>query len=132
MLEPREGDLRGAVDSREQIQFAFFDSDFGDVDAKEADRICFELPLPRLVALDVREPADPMPLQTAMQRLACQMRDRRLQGMEAIIEGSSVCLRNATMIASSSMVSTVEHSVLGPSGHQPSSPDASTWRPSSG
>jgi hypothetical protein len=40
----------------------------------------------RFVAFDVGEAADPMPLQTAMQRGAPQMRDRRLQRVKTIVE----------------------------------------------
>jgi hypothetical protein len=50
----------------------------GDIDVEEADRVALEFPLRRLVAFDVRQPADVMALQAAMQRRARQVRDRRL------------------------------------------------------
>jgi hypothetical protein len=43
-------------------------------------------------------------------------RDPRLQRIEAVIDGSSVCLRKAIMIASSSMESTYDLGSRGPVG----------------
>jgi hypothetical protein len=51
-----------------------------------ADRISLELFLGGLVAFDVRQPADPVALQAAMQRGAREMRDGRLQGIQTIVE----------------------------------------------
>ena len=39
-----------------------------------------------LLPFDVRQASDAMPLQTAVQGRARQMRDRRLQGIEAVVE----------------------------------------------
>ena len=69
-----------------QVELAFCGLHFGDVDVEEADRIGLELLLRGLVALDLRQPADPMALQTAMQRRAGQVRDGGLKGVEAIVE----------------------------------------------
>jgi hypothetical protein len=62
-----ESELARAVDSHEEIEFAFGGLHFGDVDVKEADRIGLELLLRRLVAFDVRQAADPVSLKAAMQ-----------------------------------------------------------------
>ncbi len=63
-----EGEFRCAVYRDEKIELSLRRLHFGDVDVKEADRIRFELLLRGLVACDVRQPADPMPLQAAVQR----------------------------------------------------------------
>ena len=55
-----EREFAGAVYRNEQVQLAFGGLDFSDVDVEEADRIGFELPLRRLVAVDIRQPADAM------------------------------------------------------------------------
>jgi hypothetical protein len=51
-----------------------------------ADRIDFELLLRRLPSLDIRQLADAVAPQTAVQRGSRQMRDGRLQRIQAIIE----------------------------------------------
>ena len=53
-----------------------------------AERIVriFELALGRGFAFDLRQPGDPMALQTAMQRRARQVRNGRLQSVEAVVE----------------------------------------------
>jgi hypothetical protein len=53
---------------------------------EEADRVSLELLPRRLVPLDIRQLADAMTLEATMQRGPCQMRDGRLQRIEAIIE----------------------------------------------
>ena len=62
-----EGELGGAVDGDEQVELAFFGPHLGDVDVEVADRVALELLLRRLVALDLRQPADAVALQAAMQ-----------------------------------------------------------------
>jgi len=49
-----------------------------------------------------------------MQRRTRQMRDRRLQGVEAIVKRQQRVLRKAMMIASSSRDSAVERGSFGP------------------
>ena len=60
--------------------------DLGDVDVEEADRVGLERFLGRLVAFDFRQPADAVALIAAMQRRTRQVRNRGLQGIEAIVE----------------------------------------------
>ena len=81
-----EGELRGSVDCNEQIEFALRGSDFGDVDMKIADRVSLEFPLGGGFAFDLRQPGDPVPLQTPMKRRARQMRDGGLQGVQAVVK----------------------------------------------
>ena len=96
-------DLRRAINSDKKIEFALFAVlTFGEsiVNQKPIGYV-LNFFLFALVAFDVRQPADPMPLQTAMQRRARQMRDRRLQGVEANVAMEATCaLRKATIIAS--------------------------------
>ena len=67
LFELGEGNLRGAVNRHEKIEFSFVGSDFGDVDVKESDRIKLKRLLVRLVAFHLRQPADRVALQTPMQ-----------------------------------------------------------------
>jgi hypothetical protein len=97
------GELGSPIDGHELIEFALGGLNFGNVDVEIADRVALELLPVGLVAVHVRQPADPMPLQTATQRRPRQMRDRRLQSLETIVQGSNVWRRKATMIASPSI-----------------------------
>ena len=58
----------------------------GEINVEEADRIGLEPLLWLLVALDIRQPPDPMPLQTAVQRRAGQAGDCRLKRVKAVVE----------------------------------------------
>ena len=51
-----------------------------------ADRVVGELTPPGLVATELGQAADAMPLKAAMQRRSREMRDARLETVEAIIE----------------------------------------------
>jgi hypothetical protein len=86
LMQLHEGELRGSVDADEQVELAFLGPDFGDVDVKEADRVGLELLLRGLVAFNLREPADAVSLQAAMQGRARQMENGGLQGVETIVE----------------------------------------------
>jgi Trypsin-like peptidase domain len=79
-------EFRRSIDGDKKMELAFFGPHFGNVDVEEADRIGLELLLRRLAPLDIRQLADAVALQTAVQRGSCQMRDGRLQRVEAIIE----------------------------------------------
>jgi len=111
-LSDRE--LARAVYADEQVELALGSLHFGNIDVEEADRVAFEaLPL-RFVAFDVRQAGDPVPLQASVQRGARQMRERRLQGVEAVprLRGgrpaAAACRRNATTIASSASDRVIE------------------------
>src|SRR6516165_898397 len=81
---------------------------------KVADRIRLELPLGWFITVSLRQAVDAVPLQAAVQRRTREMWNSGLEGIEAIIERSSVCLRKATISASSSLLSIVERGSLGP------------------
>ena len=67
LVQLDEGELRGAVDGDEQVELALLGPDLGDVDMEVADRVALELAPIGLVAVDLRQPADPMTLKAAMQ-----------------------------------------------------------------
>jgi hypothetical protein len=50
-----EGELAGAVDGHEEVEFSFGGLNLGDIDVEEADRVGFELLFGRFVAGDVRQ-----------------------------------------------------------------------------
>lgn len=81
-----ESELRGSVDRHEHVQLTLFGADLCDVDVEVADRVALELPLRRLVALDIRQSADAVTLQAAVQRGSRQVRDCRLQRIETIVQ----------------------------------------------
>ena len=62
-----KGKLAGPINGHEEIELALVGLDFGDIDMEEADRVALELLLRRLVALDIRQPADVVALETAVQ-----------------------------------------------------------------
>jgi len=68
------------------VPFAFRGADLGDVDVEVADRVALEGLLGRLVASHLRQPADAVAHETPVQRGAAEMRDRCLQGVEAVVE----------------------------------------------
>jgi hypothetical protein len=81
-----KGKLRCAINCQEEIELALASPHLGDVDMEVANRVAFE-GLPRgLVAGDLRQPADAMTLEASMQGRPGQVRDGRLQGIEAIVE----------------------------------------------
>ena len=60
--------LAGAVNADEQVELAFGSLHLGDIDVEEADRIALEALSLRLVALDVWQAGDAVPLQATVQR----------------------------------------------------------------
>ena len=86
LMQFDEGELRGPVDRDDEMELALSGSNLGDVDMEIADRIGLELALGRGFAFDLRQARDPVALQAAMQRRARQMRDGRLQRVEAVVE----------------------------------------------
>jgi hypothetical protein len=81
-----EGELRRSVDGDEQVKLALRSSNLGEVDMKLADRIGLEFAFGGGFAFDLRQPGDLVALQTPVKRRARQMRDRRLQGIKAVVE----------------------------------------------
>ena len=79
-------ELRRSIDGHEQVELAFGGPDLGQVDVEEADRIDVELLPPGLVALDFRQTADAMTLQASVKRGAGELRNRRLESVEAVVQ----------------------------------------------
>jgi hypothetical protein len=68
------------------MELALCSSNLGNIDVEVADGIRLELLLWGLVALDLWQPFNTMSLKAAMQWRACQLRNCRLQGIEATIQ----------------------------------------------
>lgn len=82
----RYSKLAGSIDGEEKMQLAFGYSHFCNVDVEVADGIGLDLLLWALVAIDVWQSFNAISLKTAMQREAAQLRNGRLQSIEAIIQ----------------------------------------------
>ena len=67
-------------------ELSFSSLHFGNVYVEEADRIALEALSLRLVALDVGQAGDAVPLKTSVQRRPAQVWDRRLQCVKAVIQ----------------------------------------------
>jgi hypothetical protein len=78
--------LASAVDGHEQAQLALFRAHLGDVDVEIANGVGGEALAHRLVTLDLGQAADAMPLEAAVQRRARQVWDRRLEGVETVVQ----------------------------------------------
>ena len=81
-----EGELRRSVDGDDEVELALRRSNLGDVDMKIADRIGLEFAFGGGFAFDLRQPGDPVALQTAVKGRARQMRDGGLQSVQAVVE----------------------------------------------
>ena len=66
--ELSDGELGRPVDADEEIELALGSLHLGDVDVEEADGVALELLPLGLVAFDIRQARDAMPLQAPMQR----------------------------------------------------------------
>jgi hypothetical protein len=102
------------VDADEEVELSFGGLHLGDVDVKEPDGVALELLPLGLVALDIRQPRDAMALQAAMQRRPGQVRDRRLQGIEAVIQRQQRVAPERHDRASSASVRMVDRGSVGP------------------
>ena len=81
-----EGELGRTVDGDEQIEPSFGRMNLGQIDVEVAERVGLEARTLRLVAIDLRQTADTVPLQAPMQRRAGQVWDRSLERVEAVVE----------------------------------------------
>src|SRR6516164_2244687 len=97
------GPLRCPVDRHEQIELALLSSYLSNIEMEVADRIGLELPFGGFVAPRFRQATDPMALEAPMQGRSREVRNGRQSS-----SGSRVCLRKATMSASSSLLRTVD------------------------
>ena len=81
-----DGKFAGPVNGYEHKELAFRSLHLGDVDVEEADRVALELRPRGLVAINVRQAGNPVSLEAPVQRRPCQMRDRGLQSIEAVVQ----------------------------------------------
>jgi len=81
-----EGGYASPINCHEHVELAFDSLHLGKVYMEEADRIALELGLCCLLALDLGKTADRMAPKATMQCGAHQVRYRRLQRVEAVIE----------------------------------------------
>ncbi len=68
IYELRDGKFAGPVNAHKEIELAFNRLHLGDIDMKEADGLTLELLPLWLVALDVRQARDAVPLKATMER----------------------------------------------------------------
>jgi hypothetical protein len=86
LVQANESEFRRAVDRDKQVELALCRAQLGDIDMEIADRIGFKFSLGGALVLNLRQARDAMPFQAAMQRGSGQVRDRRLQRIQAVIE----------------------------------------------
>jgi hypothetical protein len=79
-------ELRRAVDGDEQVEPSLLGMNLGDVHMEVADGVFSELFLRWLVAFDLRQAADDVTLQAAVEAETSQERDAGLKCVEAIVE----------------------------------------------
>jgi len=63
-----DGELAGAVDADEQVQLAFGCLHLGDIVVEEADRVALQALTLWLIAFDLWQARDAVPLEATMQR----------------------------------------------------------------
>ena len=68
------------------MELALLRADLRDVDVEVADRVGLEARTLGLVTIDIRQSADAVTLQAAVQAGAGQVRDGGLQRVEAVVE----------------------------------------------
>ena len=76
----------GAVNGHEEVLLAFFGLDLGEINVQVADGIVLEFLFCRASPIFAqRQATDAVALKTTVQRRAGQVRNRGLQGIEAIV-----------------------------------------------
>ncbi|MBA7574765.1 hypothetical protein ES708_16580 [subsurface metagenome] len=73
LMELNEGELGRAVDGDKQVEPPFRRVDLGQIDVEVLERISLEARPLGVVAVDLRQSADPVALQATMQRRAGQV-----------------------------------------------------------
>jgi hypothetical protein len=86
LVQLDEGELRRAVDRHQHVELALLRAHLGDVDVEVADGIGLELPLGGDLTFGLRQSGDAVALKAAVQRGSRQVRDRRLQSIQAVIQ----------------------------------------------
>jgi hypothetical protein len=80
------GELRGTVDSDQELKLSVFGANSRDIDTEGDDRVGPELLAPRPVAFHVGQSGDIVILQTSMQAGSGQLRDRGLESARLIVK----------------------------------------------
>ena len=126
-----EGELGGAVDGHEQVELALRRLNLSNINMEVTERVGLEPLLGGLVALDLGQATDVVARAASGAGMTGSdagssaaghrgvLRYKRSPGSFALrsnSSGKSVCLRNATMMASSSTFSTVDLASFGPVG----------------
>ena len=83
--ETDRSELAGAIDGHEQAKLTFAGGDLRQVDVDVADRVILEALPCGLVASDLGQAIDAVPLQAAMQARPAQMREGGLQSVQAVV-----------------------------------------------
>ena len=94
-----DGKFAGAVNGYDHKELAFRRLHLGDVpshglqanhcravDVEKADRVALELRPLGLVSINVRQAGNPVSLEAPVQRRPCQVRDRGLRSIEAVVQ----------------------------------------------
>ena len=66
-MELSESKLRSAVNRNKQVELTLFGANFGDVNVEVTDRVVLERFLTPCIAFNLRQPADVVALEQAMQ-----------------------------------------------------------------
>lgn len=102
-MQLHKGKLGCPVDRHEEVELAFLGADLCDVDVEIANWIGLELaPGEWLCALRSWQPRDSVALEAAVQQRAGQVRQRRLQGIQAVVQQQQRVPAKGTTVASSS------------------------------
>ena len=131
LVQFNKGELGRAVDGDEQVKLALLGPDLGEVDVEVADRIALEFAAVGLVAVDLRQATDPVALKASVQRGSREVRDRRLEAVQTIIQRQQ---RVPPEDNHDGFILDRQHrrAPLGPWAHRPPTFAASTSRRSSG
>lgn len=81
-----DGEFARAINGHEEIEPALRSLHLGNVAMADAEGVALELLLRGQIAVYLGKTADPMPLQTTVQRRPRQMRGGRLQGTESVAQ----------------------------------------------
>lgn len=100
-----KGGLQSPVHVHEKTELAFLGAHLGDVDVEVTEQVALEGLLGCLVALDLGQPADAVPLEAAVQGRAGELRDQtprsgtspveKLRGQSDVGVSEACCLQGA-------------------------------------
>jgi len=81
-----EDELRRPINRHEEVELGLLSANLGNVEVEVTDRVTLEGFLSGLITGDLRQTADRVAFKAPMQGRPGQMRDRRLQGIEAVVQ----------------------------------------------